>query len=153
VREKRIKERGLGGCFFAWLFVITLHSAMALPIESGVEVVVNESVHLQSVSITTVRAIFGMRLRTWPNSAPIQVFVLADDHPAHVAFCKGILNIFPHQIRLAWDRLVFSGTGQAPYQVRTEREMRLLVATTPGAIGYLGDGMIDRSVRVPTIKQ
>lgn len=153
MREKRSEERGPRRYFFAWLFVLTLHSTTALPTESGVEVVINESAHQQSLSITTVRAIFGMRLRTWPNGAPIQVFVLADDHPAHIAFCKEILNIFPHQIRLAWDRLVFSGTGQAPYQVRTEREMRLLVVTTPGAIGYLSDTIIDRSVHVPTIKQ
>jgi ABC-type phosphate transport system substrate-binding protein len=122
-----------------------------MPVQSGVEVVVNDSVQQQMLSVTTIRAIFGMRLRTWPDGKPIRVFVLNDDDPLHVAFSKKILNIFPHQLRLAWDRLVFSGTGQAPYQVGSAKEMRARVATTPGAIGYLGEGMINDSVRVPAI--
>lgn len=136
-----------------WLIALVLCAAPGWAAEPHVSTVTNAVTGPHILSVTTVRAVFGMRLRTWPNGAPINVFVLYDDHPAHIAFCKEVLNIFPHQLRLAWDRLVFSGTGQAPFQVSTEREMRLLVATTPGAIGYLGDTMIDRSVRVPTIKQ
>ena len=37
----------------------------------------------------------------------------------------------------AWDRLVFSGTGQAPDTVTSTEEMLARVASTPGAIGYL----------------
>lgn len=135
------------------LFALTFWAAAAAPLESGAEVVVNDGVNQQSLSVTTIRAIFGMRLRTWPGGMPIQVFVLYDDHPLHTRFCKEVLNIFPHQLRLAWDRLVFSGTGQAPYQVSSEQEMRIRIAATPGAIGYLGENMIDESVRVPTITQ
>lgn len=135
------------------LAALILWMTTPLSAASGAEVVVNESVDQQTLSVTTVRAIFGMRLRTWPDGAPIRVFVLYDNHPLHIAFCKEVLNVFPHQLRVAWDRLVFSGTGQAPYQATSVEEMRLLVATTPGAIGYLGEDMIDESVHVPAIRQ
>lgn len=84
-----------------------------------------------------LRAVFGMRLRTWPDGSPIRVFVLPDRHPLHTQFCKRLLGVFPHQMRSAWDRLVYSGTGQAPVEVNSEEEMATKIASTTGAIGYL----------------
>ena len=102
----------------------------------------------EPISKNALRAMFGMRLRNWPNQTPVHVFVLPDDNPTHRQFCKQILNIYPHQLRLAWDRLVFSGTGQAPTEVSSEEEMREQVARTPGAIGYLSRSMVNASVRI-----
>lgn len=117
-----------------------------------VEVIVSTTVTERSLSSNALRAIFGMRLRNWPNGNRIRVFVLPDRNPTHVAFCKQLLNIYPHQLRLAWDRLVFSGTGQAPTEVDSEEEMRAWVATTPGAIGYLRRSLVNDSVRVLEIQ-
>lgn len=116
------------------------------------EVVVNPGVSEQAISRDTLRIIFGMRLQVWPEGAPIKVFILPDDHPAHVNFSKETLNVFPYQLRAAWDRLTFSGTGQAPIEVNSEEEMRTRVAATPGAIGYLRGAMINDQVRVLQIK-
>ena len=102
-----------------------------------------------SISKNALRAIFGMRLRNWPaEQTPVRVFVLQDENPTHSAFSKQILTIYPHQLRLAWDRLVFSGTGQAPIEVASEAEMREKVAKTPGAIGYLRRSMVNDSVHI-----
>ncbi len=89
------------------------------------------------LSRNALRAIFGMRLRIWPDGSEIRVYVLPDDHPLHVQFCKEILGVFPHQLRAAWDRLVYSGTGQAPLQVESEDAMRTEIARNAGAVGYL----------------
>ena len=122
-----------------------------------------------AIARNTLSAIFGMRLRAWEDGTPIRVYVLPDNHAVHVVFCKQILGIFPHQYRTAWDRLVYSGTGQAPLEVESEEEMRARVAGirggaavvvaseeemrakvagTVGAIGYLSRKMIDESVTV-----
>ena len=115
-------------------------------------VVVNPNVNEQAISKNALRVIFGMRLQTWPDGMPIKVFVLPDDNPAHNDFSKEILNVFPYQLRAAWDRLTFSGTGQAPIEVRTEEEMLTKIATTPGAIGYLRGAMVNDHVHVLQIK-
>jgi len=52
------------------------------------------------------------------------------------SFCKNALGIFSHRLRKTWDRLVFTGTGQAPIEVNSIEEMRSKVMNTPGAIGY-----------------
>ena len=116
------------------------------------EVIVNPSVTEKTLSKSALRAIFGMRLHTWPDGTAVKVFVMPDDSPLHAAFAKEKLNVFPYQLRSAWDRLVFSGTGQAPDTVASEEEMLARVASTPGAIGYLTKSKADRRVNVLQIK-
>jgi len=115
-------------------------------------IIASTEVTQTTLSRNALRAIFGMRLRSWPSGEPIQVFVLRDNHPLHIQFCKQMLNIFPHQLRFAWDRQVFSGTGQAPRLVDSIQEMHDKVAKTPGAIGYLARSRIDESVQVLPIE-
>ncbi|MFO7580830.1 MAG: hypothetical protein R6W74_11590 [Nitrosomonas halophila] len=124
-----------------------------LPADNTVETVVHPSVNTEQLSKNLLRSIFGMRLRTWQDGLPIRVFVLPDDAPLHSLFAKRKLNIFPYQLRAAWDRLIFSGTGQAPITVQSEEEMRLRVSTTPGAIGYLSGTQIDDSVQIVHVDQ
>lgn len=115
-------------------------------------VVASPSVVVDALSRNELRAIFFMRRRTWPDGTPIQVFVLPDDRPLHQAFCKQILNVYPHQLRRAWDRGVFSGTGQAPIEVETIEEMQEKVASSQGAIGYIGRDHLDASVKAVTVR-
>jgi hypothetical protein len=90
------------------------------------------------LSSEKVREIFFMRLSSWPDGSPIHVFVLPDNNPLHARFAKEILGVYPFQLRSAWDRMVFSGTGVSPTTVETPEEMQMRVKQTPGAIGYIG---------------
>ena len=107
----------------------------------------NPSVPVSRVNSDTLRALFNMRLLTWPDGSRVRVFVLDDDHPLHRRFCKEYLGVFPHQLRYSWNRRVYSGIGQSPQQVKDAQEMRKKIAETPGAIGYLPEELIDESVR------
>lgn len=116
------------------------------------EVVAHITVNTHSLSSNSLRTIFGMRQQTWPDGMPIRVFVLADNAPLHNSFAKEKLSTFPYQLRQAWDRLVFSGTGQGPIKVSSSEEMFDRIASTPGAIGYLEKTKINRRVNVLQIK-
>lgn len=120
--------------------LIYLVTTVVLPSVHAQYVVVHPEVQQEKISRNGLRAIFGMRLRTWANGTPITVFVLKDNATLHVQFSKHILHMFPYQLRRAWDRQVFSGTGQSPREVDSLEEMHNKVATTPGAIGYLHEG-------------
>ena len=104
------------------------------------------------ISRSSLRAIFGMRLNKWPADMPVKVFVMKDDAPEHDAFSKNILQVFPHQLRLAWDRQVFSGQGQYPEQVDSIQEMLSKIASTPGAIGYIKINEVTNNVRILQIR-
>jgi hypothetical protein len=87
-----------------------------------------------------------MRLRKWPNGSPITLVTMADDNHVHINFVQQTVRLFPHQLRRNWDKLIYSGTGQAPIEVKTEAEMIDYVSKTPGAIGYVSKEPINENV-------
>jgi ABC-type phosphate transport system substrate-binding protein len=115
--------------------------------------VAHPNVPVSEISQQEARALFTMSQHSWLDGTPIVVFVLPDSSPIHKEFCKKHLGMFAHQLRQTWDRKVFSGTGQAPELASTVEEMRALVSKTPGAIGYLPEAAIDRTVRTITIRE
>lgn len=139
--------------FFA--FVVALLLLLVAPVHTGrtQELVAHPDVpHEGFLPLATARAIFAMRVPIWEDGAPVRVFVLSDDSDLHVGFFKRKLKVYPHQMRQAWDRMVFSGTGMAPTRVQSEEEMKAKVASVAGAIGYLREETIDDSVRVLEIR-
>lgn len=116
--------------------------------EESVVLVAHPEVSSRTLTRDTARAIFAMRQRTWPDGQAVRVFVLPNDHPVHSRFAKEHLAVYPHQLQLSWDRVVFSGTGQAPTHVNSQSEMLELIANTPGGLGYLEREHLDDRVQV-----
>ncbi|MFD2190997.1 hypothetical protein [Pistricoccus aurantiacus] len=116
--------------------------------EDDLVLIANPSVETHQLNRDTARAMFAMRQRTWPDGQAARIFVLPNDDHSHERFVKQFLNVYPHQLQMAWDRVVFSGTGQAPSQVDTEAEMLEQVASTPGGMGYLEKKYLDDRVNV-----
>ncbi|MES9834628.1 MAG: substrate-binding domain-containing protein [Candidatus Thiodiazotropha sp. LLP2] len=114
---------------------------------SSVDLVANRDIDSEIVSRNTLRSIFSMRTTQWPNGTPIRVFVMGDKTSLHAEFTKHILGVFPHQLRRAWNRQIYSGMGQAPIKVQSETEMLKQIENTSGAIGYLSEDFINERVR------
>jgi len=110
------------------------------------QVVVNRSLGISQLDLPTLRAAFGMRLLAWPDGTRVVPFVMDSNSTVHARFAKQVLQVFPYQLQQAWDRLVFSGTGQAPIVVKSPTDMRRRVAQTPGGIGYVPNEYVDDSV-------
>lgn len=119
--------------------------------QSHLVLVTHPSNHDRNLKFQTLRAIYSMRMQTWPDGDPIQVFVLPDNSQAHKLFCKELLRTLPRHLRKNWDRLVFSGIAQAPSAVTSTTAMKQKIANTPGAIGYIAKEDIDDSVAIVTI--
>ncbi|WP_204758334.1 hypothetical protein [Halomonas urmiana] len=128
--------------------LMLLASTVTSAQERSLAVVAHPGVMTHQLTRDTTRAIFAMRQRTWPDGQAVRVFVLDNNHPVHARFAKEQLAVYPHQLQLAWDRMVFSGTGQAPNRVRNQQEMLERIATTPGALGYLEREYLDDRVQV-----
>lgn len=114
--------------------------------------IVSAQHHQQSITRNGLGAIFKMRLQQWRDGSAIKVFVLGDADPIHNAFCKKILNIFPHQLRRSWNKLVFSGSGQAPTKLKNKEIMLTKIANTPGAIGYISVDELNDQIKALDIK-
>lgn len=118
--------------------------AAAYAEENEISVIVNAKVEEQVLSLQELRAIFSMRLKTWPDGTPIKVYVLEGESDTHYRFCRNLLKVYPHQLQKGWDRLVYTGTGKAPTSVKDAERMRELVAQEPGAIGYMAAAFLDQ---------
>lgn len=115
-------------------------------------VITHPQVGQTSLTQNELRAIFSMQHGQWENGSPIRVFVYDDRTLEHKNFCKKILKLFPYQLRKNWDRLIYSGTGQAPQKIESEIEMLRMVSSTPGAIGYIRQGGDIDNVTVVIVK-
>ncbi|MFG6177903.1 hypothetical protein ACGTN6_11720 [Halomonas sp. THAF12] len=135
-----------------WLAVLIGLSSWTMADEPSVLLVANAGVETHHLTRDTTRALFAMRQRTWPDGQAARIFVLPNRHPVHARFVKQRLSVYPHQLQLAWDRVVFSGTGQAPNRVLTQAEMLEQIASTPGALGYLEREYVDDRVQVLTME-
>jgi hypothetical protein len=133
------------------LLAVALLLCFATP-GGAVELIANSSVSEMSLPRSMVRSIFIMRMTSWPNGTPIRVFVLGDKDELHADFSKRILGVFPHQLRRAWNRQIFSGTGQSPERVQSEREMLEKVSQIPGAIGYLSEDIFNEQIRTIAVE-
>lgn len=131
----------------AWCCLALLAGAAAAD-----TLIVNPGIEVRSLSQNEARLFVSMRLGQWPSGERLRVFVLPDNHPLHQRVVKEILGLYPYQLRRAWDRQVFSGTGQAPVVVSTESELIDRVAKTPGALGYAVSGSLDPSVRALEVR-
>lgn len=122
-------------------------STMGSSSVNAAEIVVNQTVPSKQYTLADARAIFMMRQRFWPNGEQIKVFTLSDTDLLHKDFVKNNLDMFPHQLRRIWDRMLFSGTGSIPVQLDSEQEMIDKIANTPYAIGYLNSRPDNEKIR------
>lgn len=145
--ELRVRRQRLA----KWL-LLGVHALGFAGAAQAVDVIVNPGVSVSAVSASTARAIFAMKLSQWPDGKPVRVFVLGDDTLGHQSLCKQVLDLYPYQIREAWNRLIYTGIGQAPATVSTEEEMLRKVASTPGAIGYVMKAEKNETIRALAIR-
>jgi hypothetical protein len=134
-----------------FLIYIVLVAAFFSSSVHAAELIVNPIQDVKSLDRETVRSMFTMRLRRWQDGTPVKVFVLPDRHELHREFSKKVLGVFPHQLRRAWDRMVFSGLGQAPVETADEEDMLKRVSETPGAVGYISGPDKGRGVSFVTV--
>lgn len=91
----------------------------------------------KQLSRDQLREIFFGRRSQWSDGTPMRVYVLPDQHPLHMRFAKEVLEVYPYQLRSAWDRMVYSGTGVPPVVVESVEQMQTQIEQVPGAIGYI----------------
>lgn len=145
-----------GNCLKAKNIGITLILGLSLVFFSAqskaATLIANVSVADSSLSKKSLRRIFIMRQTKWPAGTPIKVFVMEQGSDVHRIFCKSVLGLFPYQLERQWNKLVYSGLGEAPGVVSNDQEMIERVATTPGAIGYVNEFEPTDGVKVVTIE-
>lgn len=122
------------------LFLIALFmgaQGFFVPFSSAQEIIANPNISSKTLNIQLARAIFAGKVRNWPDGQPVRLFMFKHSDPKHIKFCKERIDVFPRQLKRAWDRITYTGMSEGPTFVNSEEEMINLVTRTPGAIGYV----------------
>jgi len=127
-------------------FILCIALFLSVPTLFAVEIIVSANVVNDVHSTNELRSIFIRRSLYWPNGQRIKVYVLPDDNPIHQSFAKENLGLFPHQLRRAWNRMTYTGTGQPPVTVDSVAEMLDKIKQTENAIGYIDRRVEDESI-------
>lgn len=136
------------------MFVLALVTGMLgnIAVALAVELIVHPSVPNLSLSQAQSRGIFTGRISRWEDGSPIRVFVIPETFALHQEFAKQLLDLYPYQLRVAWNRIMYTGIGQGPVMVASEAEMLRQVAETPGAIGYISKVHSNDKVRALPVR-
>ncbi|NMH59813.1 hypothetical protein [Alteromonas ponticola] len=110
-------------------------------------IITNPSVTQTTFSQSEIRQIFSARKQFWEDGSKITVFVLAPDSLQHKQFCQQNLNMFPYQLERLWNQITYSGQGDPPLLKNSQDEIIKAVLTTPGAIGYADENVIEQIKR------
>lgn len=104
-----------------------------------VAIIVHPDLDLDSISKSELSKIFLGRLRTWHTNGPASPVDQVPDSEMRSEFSRLVHGRSVVNIEVYWKRMIFSGRGVPPPELRNDQEVLQYVRTTPGAVGYVGE--------------
>jgi ABC-type phosphate transport system substrate-binding protein len=115
---------------------------------AGVVVIGNPDLSIKSVSAAEVSDIFLGKMTKLADGTPITVIEHQDGDSVKDEFYDKVVGKSPSQLKAYWAKIVFTGEGVPPKEYAGDKAVKDRVAVMPGAIGYVSDGSVDKSVKV-----
>ncbi|HET8730361.1 MAG TPA: hypothetical protein VFM34_04555 [Moraxellaceae bacterium] len=113
-------------------------------------VVANPGVKSSSISMAQLTKIFLGQGNAYSDGSTAVPLDVNGDY--RNSFYSYVLKKSPTQLEKYWARMIFTGKAQPPRQVNA-KDVKSLVAETPGAISYMDRASVDGSVKVLTVEQ
>lgn len=129
--------------FAASLLFLLFQTATA-----GVAVIGNPELSIRSITSSQAADIFLGKMTKLPDGTPLTVIEHKDGDAVKEEFYNNVVGKSFSQLKAYWAKLVFTGEGVPPKEYAGDKAVMQRVANTPGAIGYVSDESVDRSVRV-----
>lgn len=92
--------------------------------------------------------VFLGRWRQLPSGIAAVPIDLPIDSPERAAFYRQLVSKSPSEIKAYWSRLMFSGGARPPISPDSREEQIRILASTPGAIGYLDRSAVDNRMKI-----
>jgi ABC-type phosphate transport system substrate-binding protein len=115
---------------------------------AGVVVIGNSGLGVDSISKSEAADIFLGKMKKLADGTQITVIEHKDGDPVKDEFYDKVVGKTTSQLKAYWAKLVFTGEGVPPKEYGGDKAILDHVSATPGAIGYVSDGSVDKSVKV-----
>jgi ABC-type phosphate transport system substrate-binding protein len=115
---------------------------------ADVVAVVSAKSSITTLTKAELEDIFLGRVNRFPNGAQAVPIDQAEDSAARGAFYAKLAGKSAAQMKSYWAKIIFTGRGQPPPQVRNDAELKKRIAENPAVIGYIEEGLVDSSLKV-----
>ncbi len=124
--------------------------ALLLPLFARADELVVVGARAPAIRLTSsqVSDVFLGRMISLPNGIAAVPVDQPESSPLREAFYLRMTNKSAAQARAHWAKLYFTGRGVPPREGASSEDVKRIVASTPGAIGYIDRSALDDSVRV-----
>jgi ABC-type phosphate transport system substrate-binding protein len=116
------------------------------------KVIVNNVVHVESLSKKEVSDLFMKRTPKWGSGTPVMPVDQSDRAAVRGEFSKTIHGKATAAVKSYWQQQIFSGRDVPPVEKASDSEVVALVRSNPGAIGYVDAAADTTGVKVLTIQ-
>jgi len=128
--------------------VLVLISSMSVTAAfADVAVIVHPS-NSASMSQKDIARMFLGKSKSFPNGTSAIPVNQDAGNAVTEQFNDKVVNKSSSQLKAYWSKLVFTGKGTPPQQVDNDAEVKALVSSNPGGIGYVDAKSVDGSVKV-----
>ncbi len=128
-------------CAIAVLLVIPFSSRAELVVVTGA----NDPVTLSKSQISDV---FLGKVTSLPDGRSVIPVDQPESSPLRDRFYLEVANRSAAQAKAQWAKLYFTGRGVPPREGRDSSDIKKILNSTPGAIGYIDQTSLDDSVKV-----
>ena len=115
---------------------------------AGVAVIGNPELSISSITSSQAADIFLGKMTKLPDGTPLTVIEHKDGDAVKEEFYDKVVGKSASQLKAYWAKLVFTGEGVPPKEYAGDKAVLQRVSNTPGAVGYVNDGSVDKSVKV-----
>jgi ABC-type phosphate transport system substrate-binding protein len=127
----------------ALAFSLAMSAAMA-----DVVAVVSSKSTITTLSKSQISDIFFGKTGRLPNGVQPVPIDQAENSAARNEFYLKMADKSAAQMKAYWSKIIFTGRGQPPQEVRDSAEMKKRIIENLAAIGYIDLDMVDGTVRV-----
>jgi ABC-type phosphate transport system substrate-binding protein len=110
----------------------------------------NSSITLSKNQISDV---FLGKVTSLPDGSNATPIDQSESSPLRNEFYSKVSNKSTNQAKAHWAQLYFTGRGTPPREVSSSSDVKKIVNSTPGAIGYIEESAVDSSVKIIFIAQ
>jgi ABC-type phosphate transport system substrate-binding protein len=112
-----------------------------------VVVIVNPKNPAAALTAQQVAALYLGNAITFPHGDPVTMADQPEAAAIRGDFYQKATARSVAQVRAMWARIIFTGKGTPPKELKSDAEVKAFVAADPRAIGYVDASAVDPSVK------
>jgi ABC-type phosphate transport system substrate-binding protein len=133
------------------LCVVGLSFAASSALAGELLVVVGAQSPLTALDKNQVRNIFLGKVSAFPDGSSVIPIDQPESSPLRDEFYTKVANRSASEVKARWAQLAFTGRGEPPRVGAGSGDIKKILNSTSGTIGYIGKSDLDSSVKIVLI--